>query len=185
MSGRLFVAIDLDERARDYVAAAIQRLEHAGLDARFTPREKWHATVAFLGPAAPEKRATIGERLQAAASRCAPFDLRLDAVGAFPNPRRPRVVWVGSSSPQQTYAACAEQVRAALSELGFAFDDEAVPHITVCRLKRSETPLPAVTLDGAAVLRVDHLTLYDSVSAGPSTRYVPVRTVFLAVKAGR
>jgi 2'-5' RNA ligase len=106
-----------------------------------------------------------------AAARCSAFDLELDAVGAFPTERRPRVVWAGSSAPQPAFAACAKTVREALTALGFAFDDEAVPHVTVCRLKHASAPLPSVRLSNLARVRVDSLTLYESKPAGNTTRH--------------
>lgn len=182
MRGRLFVALDLDEPARDLVASAIERVKAAGLVARFTPREKWHVTVAFLGPVAEDARPSLVRLVQDAADRCSPFALALDMIDAFPNRRRPRVVWVGSSRALPGYDACAQAVRTALAGAGFSFDDDAVPHVTVCRLKRSATALPQVTLNGAVMVHVDHLTLYESISAGPSTKYVPLEIAPLGGK---
>ena len=182
MSGRLFVAIDLDDAARDYVAGAIDRLRAAGLETRFTPKDKWHATLAFLGPVADDARTRVLSAVHDAAERCHPFELVLDAVGAFPERRRPRVVWVGSSTAQPAFAACASEVRDALSAAGFAFEGDAVPHVTVCRLKRSATPLPEVTLKGSAAVRVDHVTLYESLPSGGSTKYVPLDTALFTTQ---
>ncbi|HET9343411.1 MAG TPA: RNA 2',3'-cyclic phosphodiesterase [Candidatus Eremiobacteraceae bacterium] len=170
MSGRLFVAVDLDEPMRDLIDDAIARLKAAGLDERFTSREKWHATLAFLGPVDASRRAAISEAIATAAKSCDAFDLTLDVVGAFPDARRPKVVWVGSSSPQTGFAACAEAVRAQLSAIGFDFEFDAVPHVTVCRLKRSG-PLPAVGSLNPRTIHVDSLTLYESAPQGSSTRY--------------
>ena len=173
MSARLFVAIDLDEPAREFIASAIERLKAAGVDERFTTREKWHATLAFLGPVALPRYDAVIDAVDSAAAGCAPFDLVLDAVGAFPNQNRPRVVWVGSSEPQPLFAACAAAVRRALA--GFRFDDEAVPHVTVCRIKRPTTALPPMTSNRSVSVRVDSLTLYGSVAAGPTTAYSVIR----------
>lgn len=172
--GRLFVAIDLDDAAREYVAAAIDALRANGVDARFTPREKWHATLAFLGPVERDRRPDVVAALQTAAACCRPFDLVLNTVGAFPDRRRPRVVWVGGSAAQPAFAVCANAVREALGAAGFAFENDAVPHVTVCRLKHSATPLPAVSLKGQAVVSVHRMVLYESIPAGGGTKYVPV-----------
>lgn len=168
--GRLFVAVELDDAARDLIDEAIARLRAAGLDERFTSRERWHATLAFLGPVDEARRGAVSGAVAAAAQSCAAFDLTLDTVGAFPDKRRPKVVWVGSSSPQTGFAKCAEAVRAGLSGLGFDFEFDAVPHVTVCRLKRGG-PLPDIGSLNPRTVRVDSLTLYESTPQGPSTRY--------------
>jgi 2'-5' RNA ligase len=179
VSARLFVAVDIDEPAREFIASAIEQLKAAGIDERFTTRERWHATLAFLGPVAQPRYDAVIEAVEAAAAACAPFDLVLDGVGAFPNQNRPRVVWVGSSGPQPLFVACAGSVRRALGTAGFRFDDEAVPHVTVCRIKRPATALPPTTLNRSVSVRVDALSLYESVAAGQTTAYNVIRRAAL------
>lgn len=171
MTLRLFVAVDLDEPARDVIADGIERLCVAGLNVRFQPREKWHLTLAFLGATAQAQYAGVLDALRAAAAQCAPFTLTLDTLGAFPNTTRPRVVWIGGSTSQPPYAACARAVRTALAGLGFEFKDDAVPHVTLCRLKNASQPLPPVTISAPTTVAIDHLTLYQSLPDGRTTRY--------------
>ena len=164
------MAVDLDEPTRDLIDEAIARLRAAGLDERYTSREKWHATLAFLGPVDQARHAAVSGAIAAAAQSCDAFDLTLDTIGAFPDTRRPKVVWVGSSTPQTGFATCAEAVRAQLSGLGFDFEFDAVPHVTVCRLKRGG-PLPDIGRLNPRSVHVDSLTLYESTPEGPATRY--------------
>lgn len=185
MSARQFVAVDLDEPARDFIAEAIERLKEAGVDERFTARERWHATLAFLGPVAQLRSQPVIDAVDSAAAGCVPFDLVFDAIGAFPSRNHPRVVWVGAMAPQPGFSACAATVRAALGIAGFRFDDEAVPHVTVCRIKRPATALPVVTLNRSVSVRVDSLTLYESVAAGATTAYNVIRRAELGVRRKR
>ena len=179
VGGRLFVAIELDEPAKDYIANAIERLRAAGLAPNYIPREKWHVTLAFLGPVDKERRADVVEALKAAVRCMRRFDLALDTVGAFPTRKRPRVVWVGSSEEQPAFAACAAAVRKELTSAGFTFDNDAVPHVTVCRLKHHAAPLPDVALERGVTVPVEGVTLYESIPAGRTTKYVPGETVRL------
>jgi 2'-5' RNA ligase len=168
---RLFVAADLDDPAREFIAEAIELLRAAGVEARFQPREKWHATLAFLGDTDERRLGDVAVALRSACAGCAPFCLNFDAVGAFPDASRPVVVWVGSSRPQPGYALCSSSVRAACERLEYRFKEEAVPHVTVCRLKRWKGALPSIVLSEPATLPVAELTLYESVVDGPTTRY--------------
>lgn len=169
---RLFVAIDLDEAARDLAAEAVSALEAAGLRARFEAREKLHATIAFLGKVAPERYGDVASALHEAAARSAPFEIALNVVGAFPNERRPRVIWLGTRGDCPGYAACANAVRAAYEKRGWTFEEDVVPHVTLCRLKRPAHALPQVPLSRATAVRVQALTLYESVPDGRTTRYL-------------
>jgi 2'-5' RNA ligase len=171
VSLKLFVAVDIDEPVRDAIAGGIELLRAAGFEARFISREKWHATLAFLGSTEEVQYGDVLEALRAAAACCAPFDLTLDTIGAFPSTARPRVVWTGASTPQPAYVNCAREVRRSLATLGFTFKDDAVPHVTICRVKNAAGPLPPVSLLAPVNVLVDSLTLYQSLPDGRTTRY--------------
>ncbi len=168
---RLFVALDLDEAARDCATAAMTLLEERGIGGRFEAREKLHVTLAFLGSVSDERVAAVIDSLRDAAKQCRPFSLALDALGAFPSERRPRVVWIGPSQPCEGFADCALRVQAAYSSLGWLFDRKAHPHVTICRLKGSG-PVVLPALHNKTAVEMTGLTLYRSVPAGQTTRYI-------------
>jgi 2'-5' RNA ligase len=60
----------------------------------------------------------------------------LAGVGAFPNPRSPRVVWIGVDDVAATsLIKLAVQVEEKLSPLGFRSDKPFKPHLTIFRIK--------------------------------------------------
>ncbi|HEV2261837.1 MAG TPA: RNA 2',3'-cyclic phosphodiesterase [Candidatus Rubrimentiphilum sp.] len=148
----------------------IKRLQRGGLDARFERAEKLHVTLAFLGWVDPEQIEAVGDALARAASQCASFQMTLNKVGAFPHERRPRVVWIGSHTQGAAFRHLAETVRDFYQELGFAFDKPAVAHVTIARVKGGHAHLPALDLKPLK-LRIGALTLFESIPAGPTTRY--------------
>lgn len=168
---RLFVALDLDEAARDCAMAAMTSLEERGVGGRFEAREKLHVTLAFLGSVSDDGVAAVIDSLRDVARQCRPFSLALDSLGAFPNERRPRVLWIGPSQPCAGFDDCALRVEAAYSALGWQFDRKAHPHVTICRLKGSG-PIVLQPLRDHATVEMTGLTLYRSVPAGQTTRYI-------------
>ena len=52
-------------------------------------------TLAFLGDVAELDLNRVCQAVAAAAAPFPRFDLRLEGVGAFPEPARPRVIWAG------------------------------------------------------------------------------------------
>jgi 2'-5' RNA ligase len=172
MTSRLFVAIDLDDPARRSVAEAIDRLRATGVDGRFESPEKWHVTIAYLGDTPPERFPAVLQALREAADDASQFQVEFDTLGAFPNNARPRIIWVGSSVAQPAFAHCAARVRESMQRIGYRFDDDAVLHVTVCRIKRPVRPLDRIAAPEGVTMHVDALTLYESLPAGPSTRYV-------------
>ena len=133
--------------------------------------ERYHLTVAFLGMVDENRLDDIASTVRAAAAAATPFELPLDAVGAFPSPEHVRVVWAGSRDPQPAFAALCGNVRGALHPLGFTFEDDAVPHVTLARADGSQR-LPSVAVPHGVAIEVASLALFRSISEQGGSRYV-------------
>ena len=105
---RLFVAVRLDDAAREDLAAAVAETREVravvgddGAALRWVEPARWHLTLAFLGDV-PESRVPglIG-RLERAAGRMAPFSLRFSGGGRFGD----RVLWAGVRGGRKPRAA--------------------------------------------------------------------------------
>lgn len=176
MKPRLFVAIELSDEVRAFAQGAAAALAAVDIVGKFEPHEKLHVTVAFLGATEETQMAEVRRALREGAGLCRPFVLNFETLGAFPSPRRPRVLWLGPQEPSADFAGCANVIRGAFARLGFTFDHEPQPHITLCRLKVvPASTLPA--LDGRATLSVQGLTLFQSLPAGRTTRYEALERV--------
>jgi RNA 2',3'-cyclic 3'-phosphodiesterase len=177
---RLFVAIEIDELIRSLAHDAVSSLAAVGVIGRFELPEKMHVTVAFLGSTPESNLPAVAQALYNGSSSCSPFALDFERIGAFPNERRPRVIWIGPAKESAAFAACAGRVRAAFEPLGFTFEHDASAHITICRPKIVPSHrLPK--LRSRATLEVRGLTLFRSIPAGPTTRYEALdRTTFPA-----
>jgi len=167
---KLFAGIELDKRVRAQCATVAERLAAQGLDARYEAAEKLHITLAFLGWVVPEQVEPIRDALTAAAGTAPPFTLTLDSIGAFPHERRPKIVWIGARDQGAPYRRLAYGTRAAFEPLGFAFDKDAVAHVTIARVKGGRAHLPI--LDVAPMhLHVTEIALFESLPDGQTTRY--------------
>ena len=184
---RLFAGIPLDDATRAYVTTAVEVLKRDGVQARWVPAENWHITLAFLGevadaalPAVTSAFRTMSVRGQAslAQKQIAPFALRLSCVGAFPNDRRPRVIWVGDRDESASFSTAALAVRGAFLPLGFRFNDEARAHVTIGRSNGAAALRPS-TLAPAISMPVTRLALFESVRRPGGVRYVEREVVTL------
>ncbi len=140
------------------------------------PSENQHVTVKFLGRTWPRLvewvTATVGE----VASRHAPFETRIDGLGAFPNARRARVLWAGLEDAGSGFAAIAGALDEALAR---AFEPERrafTPHLTLARFD------PPVRLDEPPAsiesepFTVERLVLFRSHLRRPAPVYEPLAT---------
>lgn len=125
------------------------RPSRPGSDAvRWVPTHQVHLTLAFLGHLPEQQLEEVVRRLEDVASQHAPFDLAFRDVGAFPDARRPKVVWLGVGAGGEAVVDVASHVRTSLRPLGLAPESAPFrPHLTLGRLHRrsSERDLRSVS----------------------------------------
>jgi RNA 2',3'-cyclic 3'-phosphodiesterase len=180
---RCFVAIELTAELRNVVArlqAAVR--EAAGsVDVRWTDRDGWHLTVKFLGQVRDDAVPAVSEALARVAAGSAPMSLATGALGAFPSPRRARVVWLGLSAGADDVARLAAATDAALAPLGFA--PEARPyhaHVTLGRVRaptglhRLARALDEVSPGAPASWTAEAVVLFQSHTRPTGAVYTPV-----------
>ncbi len=173
---RLFVAIEIADEAKRVVEEAFGPWKGEFPRARWAPIENWHVTMKFLGPTWPRLVDWVKEAIGRAAATSEPFQTRLDGVGAFPPPRRARVLWAGLDDAAGRMAALAGALDDGLAK-EFAPEKRAfTPHLTVAR---SDPPLLlpegfADTELAPVAFTVDHLTLFRSHLRRPAPLYEPL-----------
>ena len=184
---RYFVGIDLDDAARNACASVAERLRETGFSAGFESADKLHVTLAFLGNVAEERFDELRSALERAASALSPFDLTLDRIGAFPHERSPHVVYIGARQQGAGFRNAATVVRSEYANLGFAFEDDAVAHVTIARVKGSAHvgPAPAIEV-GPIPIPIVELVLFESIfdPSRRSTRYEIAARTLLKLRVG-
>lgn len=144
---RLFVALDLDDRTRLAVHEAAAPLRAAVPALGWIPAERLHFTLKFLREVGAESVPPLVAALDDAAARHRAFVLGLRDVGAFPNFRKPRVVWAGVQ-PDPRLELLQHDVEARCAALGYEVEGRPFrPHLTLARVKG---PIPAGPLRALA-----------------------------------
>ena len=175
---RAFVAANLDSGLKAAMARVQDRLKATRADVGWVRPENLHLTLKFLGQIEEGCLGAIGEAVAAAATGCGPIRLVFEGLGAFPQPRVARVVWIAVSHGAEALAELQARVEAGLESLGFA--REARPftaHLTLGRVRspahreqlaRALTGAPAEAL-GEMVL--DRIELMKSDLSAAGARY--------------
>src|SRR5260370_42678251 len=109
---RLVGAIAAPSAVLDELEARVAPLRPAWPALRWTGREAWHVTLAFLGEVSEDAAAALGPRLERAAHRHPGLSLSFGAGGAFPAPPRARVLWSGAHAARRAREAPARSVAA-------------------------------------------------------------------------
>jgi len=183
---RIFVALEPPREVCEAVATAAARLLRGLRGARLVPPANLHVTVRFLGPVDADRVPAVMAALRAAADGVGPGGARVQGLGAFPSPQRPRTVWAGVNDAQATVGALEEAVSDRLEVAGFPRDRRPFhPHLTLARFRRppraalADAFARAETADFGA-LPVRALTLFESRLAPDGARYCVLERVPLA-----
>ncbi len=134
---RAFIAIELPEEVKADLSSVQSRLRPER-----HPYVKWvsvdgvHLTLKFLGNIDQEKVSPIAEAMAGAAQKASPFQLEVGGLGAFPNLRRPQVVWIAVKGEVEKLASLQRAIDHSLVALGFSPETRSfTPHLTLGRLK--------------------------------------------------
>ena len=126
---RLFVALDIDPEIRERIVAFRNQMRMLAPDVRWVGPETFHVTLQFLGET--KKADEICRALKQVKSEAVQLTFR--DTGFFPNPKAPRVLWVGIESDQHL-ETLADSVARATRPLGFERDaGPYTPHLTLAR----------------------------------------------------
>jgi RNA 2',3'-cyclic 3'-phosphodiesterase len=140
---RLFLAINLSPDVQREVADATAALRECGPELGWVRETKLHLTLKFLGEQPEERVADIRTALAAVTARHRELVMTIGGVGAFPNFRRARVVWMGVEQDPRL-ELLHHDVEIACEQLGFEVDGRPFrPHLTLARVRH---PLPAERL---------------------------------------
>jgi 2'-5' RNA ligase len=135
---RTFIALPTSAGVQQAMAEIQERLKAADAEVKWESPDKFHITLKFLGNLEPSKIELLAAGLTKGLSQCDSFDLLYESLGAFPNPLRPRVVWIGAQPSRAVLdlQAIVEQICAGQ---GFPKENRTFhPHITLGRVKDTQ-----------------------------------------------
>lgn len=140
---RSFIAIELPRNVKDGLArlrSELETAEHPFI--KWVNPESIHLTLKFLGNIPFKQVAEITKAIEAASKGISPFHLEISSLGAFPNLKQPRVLWVGIGGEIDTLLRLQQNIDFALASLGFAKEERSfMPHLTLARIRQGASPL--------------------------------------------
>ncbi len=137
---RLFVAINLPDDVRQSMWNGAALLRGQSFPVKWVGPDSLHLTLKFLGEVPEQRVNELSEGIDRAIVGTAPFELPISGFGAFPNPRRARVVWIGCE-----YVAALQRIQpnveAEMEGAGFPCESRSFhAHFTVGRVRRDTRP---------------------------------------------
>jgi 2'-5' RNA ligase len=119
---------------RESLMKVEDELKQTRADIKLVERENLHFTVKFLGEIPESMVEEVDKRMRTLALQRMQVGVR--GLGAFPDARRPRVVWAGVS-PQDlaSISSSGQRVIDVLEGIGESDERGFHPHITVARVR--------------------------------------------------
>jgi len=185
---RVFIAIPLPDALLKRLTDTQHRLKgkvpHKSV--RWVRPEGVHLTLKFLGDTPVDKIPVVKEALTVVARNAPACTLTAEGLGCFPNPRRPRVLWVGVSEPTGRLKALAKAVEEAMMSLGYKPERHGfTPHLTLGRVRRRTSRgdvaeigevITGTTVDALAEFPADRFELIQSVLKPTGAEYTTLET---------
>jgi 2'-5' RNA ligase len=146
-------------------------------EARFTPPDLWHVTLQFLGEVPDSRDQELEHVFQAWSPKVADLNLRLQGLGAFPQPNEARVLWIGVQENQELQRLQRELAVHLHAANFFTEEREFKPHLTLARFRNSLSAQELIQLGGRKHFgdyAVKELVLFKSVLQGNIIKYIPL-----------
>jgi len=187
---RTFFCIPLPDAAHETLHDVSEQLRRrTQMRASWVRPSNYHITLRFLGEIDPMLTVDLRDLATTIANTIPPFQCTLNRVGAFPQPERARVVWVGGDAPDG-FREMSDALNRDLIPLGFPRGRrETVAHVTLARIKDRPDPALATVIEAMNPLPpmhllVERLVLMESVLSPQGAVYTPLFTCALR-KEGR
>lgn len=154
---RCFVAVEIPESIQALMRPVQTHLQsQIRKGTSWTKQGNFHLTLKFLGDVRPEAINDVSEAIQRVTDTYSPFSIAFGGIGAFPNPVRPRVIWMGIKQGASTLSRLAKAVNLELVDLGFSIENRFHPHLTLARLRTATNLEPLKNI----------LRKYDTINGG-------------------
>jgi 2'-5' RNA ligase len=136
---RAFLALDHPDAIGRAIAAVQERLKRRLFgEIRWVRTEGIHLTLKFFGDITAAQAASIAAVVEKKAIETPTFALSLRGIGVFPDPRRPRVLWLGMEGELERLLVFQEALERAFQEIGFPREERPFrPHLTLARISPS------------------------------------------------
>jgi 2'-5' RNA ligase len=148
---RAFIAINLPEAVQQQLDALEKQVQDQAGEAgrrivRWVPASNMHLTLKFLGEVSTTNLQSLDGMLRGEALRYRSFEMAVGQLGAFPNIRRPRVIWAGIQAPD-TLIQLQKAIDAGARQLGYPEEERPFsPHLTLGRISQNARPADLAAL---------------------------------------
>jgi 2'-5' RNA ligase len=160
---RTFIAVEIPRHIRKKINNFIEEEKNKGLPIKWVKFENLHITLKFLGEIDENKKEQITPVIKELCKKYVRFNMNLQGLGCFPDPRNPRVLWIGVAQGNEILCDIARELEEKVSQFGFKKEKRFHAHLTIGRIKKfcKVDDILAKNLD-TEPFSVDSIVLFES-----------------------
>jgi 2'-5' RNA ligase len=180
---RCFIAVKVPQNILSEIEKYLVQLRKISSHVRWVKASGIHITLKFLGEIEPLLVDQVKESLQSVAGIVKPFEVMVHGSGCFPNPKKPRVFWLGlEQSIGKELNVIYDWINEKLATFGFEKEKRRFsPHLTLGRVR---TPADFTSLLNYMQnypfpkrgFKVHEIVLMRSILKPSGAEYIPITT---------
>jgi RNA 2',3'-cyclic 3'-phosphodiesterase len=133
---RAFIAVEIDSASKPMIFGLINLLKETKADVKWITENQTHLTLKFLGYIDQSGVRDISDGLKSVLRGFRGFNITLSGIGAFPDIRHPRVVWIGITKGADLLKLLNDKIETALEKLDFEKEKrDFKAHLTIGRVR--------------------------------------------------
>ena len=133
---RAFIAVPLNPTLRQVIVKAQTALKPLDMDVKWVEPDNIHLTLKFLGDIVPKDVTQIKTAMSDLYKNVKAVKTRVQVLGAFPDSRHPRVIWMSLDDTHSQIAGLALLLKNGLAKIGHPKDSRTFKaHITLGRVR--------------------------------------------------
>ncbi len=181
IAARTFLALPLVPTFFPEISEVLSALRNKITGVRWGNTEEVHVTLHFFGATSDEELCAIPPLVSQVTEKFEPLELALEGLGCFPNPQKPRVIWLGLSGDTARLEKLQQDLETKLGAAGFSGEDHPFrPHATIGRVKgfleAASTYGSASPVSRSASKIIDRVVLFQSRLSPQGAHYEILQT---------
>ena len=132
---RAFFCVEIDDSLKQSLHQISRPLHKTAANVSWVKSENLHITLKFLGDIDSSLVGHLRQVSDEVVKLTQPFTYALDRLGAFPDERKPRVIWIGCSQLPTQLIELHSMLDSQLENMGFQRERHFEAHITLGRVK--------------------------------------------------
>ena len=128
---RTFIAVDLSKGTKGKLKALQDEFAKKAPGVKWVTPDNFHLTLLFLGEVEKREIVAICRTVEKRARKHSSFNLDVEGLGAFPNTRRPKILWAGITEGASELKELHDDIEEGLLELNQYRREERSRHVGI------------------------------------------------------